>query len=216
MRLLLVGAPGVGKGTQAKRLSQDLGIPHVSTGDMFRDAIRRQTPLGKKAKIFIDVGSLVPDELTIGLIEERFREPDVLERGYILDGFPRTVPQARALDGMLKRLGKPLDAVVVLDIEESLVVERISGRRTCTGCGTPYHVKYRRPLAEGTCDICGKKLAQREDDTEMKVLLRLDKYRTETRAVIPFYEAEGLVRRVDGGKPPDEVYAAVRKALGLD
>jgi len=115
MRLLLVGAPGVGKGTQAKRLSQDLGVPHVSTGDMFRDAIRHQTPLGKKAKIFIDIGSLVPDDLTIGLIEERFEESDVRKQGYILDGFPRTLPQARALDGLLAKLGKPLDAVVVSD-----------------------------------------------------------------------------------------------------
>jgi adenylate kinase len=215
LRLLLVGAPGVGKGTQAKRLSKDLGVPHISTGDMFRDAIRRQTPLGKKAKIFIDIGSLVPDDLTIGLIEERFAEDDVRKRGYILDGFPRTLPQARALDALLAKLGRPLDAVVVLDIEESMVVERISGRRTCTGCGAPYHAKYRRPLKDGVCDICSQKLAQREDDTEMKVLLRLDKYRSETQAVIPFYEARGLVRRVDGGKPADDVYAAIRAALGM-
>lgn len=214
MRLLLVGAPGVGKGTQAKRLSQDLGVPHVSTGDMFRDAIRRQTPLGKKAKIFIDIGSLVPDELTIGLIEERFEESDVRTKGYILDGFPRTLPQARALDGLLGKLGKPLDAVVVLQVDEAAVVERISGRRTCTGCGTPYHVKYRKPQKDGICDICEKKLVQREDDTEMKVLLRLDKYRSETQAVIPFYEAKGLVKKVDAGRPPDDVYAAIRAALG--
>ena len=214
MRLLLVGAPGVGKGTQAKRLSQDLGVPHVSTGDMFRDAIRRQTPLGKKAKIFIDIGSLVPDDLTIGLIEERFEDDDVRKQGYILDGFPRTLPQAKALDVLLAKLGKPLDAVVVLEIDEKAVVERISGRRTCTGCGTPYHVKYRRPQKDGICDICEKKLVQREDDTEMKVLLRLDKYRSETQAVIPFYEAKGLVKRVDAAKAPDEVYAAIRAGLG--
>ena len=216
MRLLLVGAPGVGKGTQAKRLAADLGVPHVSTGDMFRDAIRRDTPLGRQARVHIDQGMLVPDDLTIGLIEERFSAtPDAAARGFILDGFPRTLPQAKALDRLLERIVAPLEAVVVLDISDDGVVERITGRRTCVGCGTPYHLRFRRPVQEGICDICQNPLVQRADDTEEKVRRRLEKYHSETQMVIPFYEAKGLVRRVDGSLKPDEVYRAVRATLGL-
>ena len=216
MRLLLVGAPGVGKGTQAKRLAADLSVPHVSTGDMFRDAIRRDTPLGRQARVFIDQGMLVPDELTIGLIEERFStSAGAADHGFILDGFPRTLPQAKALDGLLEKIGAPLEAVVVLDISDDGVVERITGRRSCVGCGTPYHLRFRKPVQAGICDICQNPLVQRADDTEEKVRRRLEKYHTETQMVIPFYEAKKLVRRVDGSLAADEVYRAIRKTLGL-
>lgn len=210
-----MGAPGVGKGTQAKRLATDLGVPHVSTGDMFRDAIRRDTPLGRQARIHIDQGMLVPDDLSIGLIEERFGGMGGPVGGFILDGFPRTLPQANALDRLLDRLATPLQAVVVLDISDDGVVERITGRRSCVGCGTPYHLRFRRPVQEGICDICQNPLVQRGDDTEEKVRRRLEKYHTETQMVIPFYEGKGLVKRVDGSKAPDEVYRAVRGTLGL-
>jgi adenylate kinase len=210
-----VGAPGVGKGTQAKRLAADLGVPHVSTGDMFRDAIRRDTPLGRQARVFIDQGSLVPDDLTIGLIEERFGSTSGAGKGFILDGFPRTLPQAKALERLLERIGQPLEAVVVLDITDDGVVERITGRRSCVGCGTPYHLRFRRPVQDGICDICQNPLVQRADDTEDKVRRRLEKYRSETQMVIPFYEEKGLVKRVDGSLAPDEVYRAVRATLGL-
>lgn len=213
MRLLLVGAPGVGKGTQAKRLSNDLRVPHISTGDMFREAIRRETSLGLRCKGFIDFGRLVPDDLTIGLIEDRFSRGDT-GRGFILDGFPRTLPQAEALDGLLGRLGQPLDAVVVLEIEGAEVIERITGRRSCPGCGTPYHLRFRPPRVPDVCDLCGTRgLVQRVDDTEAKVRTRLEKYHAETTAVIPYYERKGRVKRVDGRKSPDEVYAAIRAAL---
>jgi adenylate kinase len=204
----------VGKGTQAKRLAADLAVPHVSTGDMFRDAIRRDTPLGRQARVFIDQGALVPDDLTIGLIEERFAAPGA-GKGFILDGFPRTLPQAQALDRLLDKLGQPLQHVIVLDISDDGVVERITGRRSCVGCGTPYHLRFRRPVQDGICDICQNPLVQRADDTEDKVRRRLEKYRNETQAVIPFYEGKGLVKRVDGSLAPGDVYQAIRSALGM-
>lgn len=216
MRLLLVGAPGVGKGTQAKRLASELGVPHVSTGDMFRDAIRRDTPLGRQARVYIDQGSLVPDDLTIGLIEEKFSTSSgAADHGFILDGFPRTLPQAKSLDDLLGKIHAPLQAVVVLDISDDGVVERITGRRSCVGCGTPYHLRFRRPVQDGICDICQNPLVQRADDTEDKVRRRLEKYRGETQAIIPFYEAQGLVKRVDGSLAPDEVTRAIHKTLGM-
>ena len=211
-----MGAPGVGKGTQAKRLAAEFSVPHVSTGDMFRDAIRRDTPLGRQARVFIDQGSLVPDDLTIGLIEEKFAtSAGAADHGFILDGFPRTLPQAKSLDVLLDKIKAPLQAVVVLDISDDGVVERITGRRSCVGCGTPYHLRFRRPVQEGICDICQNPLVQRADDTEDKVRRRLEKYRVETQAIIPFYEAQGLVKRVDGSLAPDEVTRAIRAMLGM-
>ncbi len=213
MRILFVGAPGSGKGTQAARLAAALGIPHISTGDILREAVRQGTPVGKKAKGFMDQGLLVPDEAMIGVIEERFAKGDTAE-GYILDGFPRTAPQAEALERLLARLGRPLGAVILLEIPDAAVVERITGRRTCETCQAPYHVAFRRPAREGICDRDGGKLVQRDDDTEPKVRKRLEKYHSETSAVVPFYEGKGIVRRVDGARSPDEVAAAVRAALG--
>jgi len=210
--MLFVGAPGVGKGTQAKRLSQKLGVPHIATGDILREAIRQGTPVGQKAKSAVEAGHLVPDDVMIGIIEERFGKGDT-GRGYLLDGFPRTLPQAQALEALLSRIGQPLEVVVSLECPDRALVERITGRRTCGICGTPYHVKYQKPRKPGFCDNDGSPLIQREDDTEAKVVKRLEKFHAETEAVIPFYEKKGLVRRVDASRSPDEVFRAVEAAL---
>lgn len=212
MRLLIVGAPGVGKGTQAKRIAAERKVPHIATGDILREAIREGTPVGLRAKTFVESGGLVPDEVVIGIIEERFSRGDT-SAGWILDGFPRTEPQARALEALLKRIGQPLEAVVLLECPDGAILERITGRRSCPRCGAPYHVRYQKPAKEGVCDQDGTPLVQREDDTESKVVRRLEKYRAETAAVIPFYDREGRVRRVDASKSPDEVFRAVQAAL---
>jgi adenylate kinase len=212
MRLLLVGAPGVGKGTQAKRLADAQHVPHIATGDILREAIRRGTPVGLKARAFVEGGGLVPDDVMIGIIEERFAKGDT-GRGYILDGFPRTVPQAEALDRLLARLGQALETVILLECPDASIVERITGRRTCPTCGKPYHVKFQKPRQDGVCDKEGARLVQREDDTEPKIVKRLDKYHAETEAIIPYYEKKGLVRRVDASLTPDAVTRAVEGAL---
>ncbi len=212
MRLLFVGAPGVGKGTQARRLSEERGVPHIATGDILREAVKLGTPVGLQARAYLGTGGLVPDEIVIGIIEERFGKGDTA-KGYILDGFPRTLPQARALDALLSKLGQPIQWVLLLECPDEAVLERITGRRTCETCGEPYHVRHRKPEREGVCDRDGGRLIQREDDTEPKVRKRLDKYRTETAAVIPLYEERGIVRRIDASRPPEEVYRAVLAAL---
>jgi len=207
-----VGPPGSGKGTQAKRIAQSHAIPHVSTGDILREAIREGTAVGRKAEGFMSAGNLVPDDLMIRIIEERFQRGDT-SKGYILDGFPRTVPQAVALDALLARLREPLHAVILLECGDGVVVERITGRRTCVRCGTPYHLIFQRPRKDRVCDVDGSLLVQREDDTEPKVRRRLEKYHSETAAIIPFYEKQGIVRRVDASKDPDTVHSAVEAAL---
>lgn len=212
MNLLFVGAPGVGKGTQAKRLSDTRAIPHIATGDILREAIRQGTPVGLRARTFVESGGLVPDAVMIGIIEERFAKGDTA-KGYILDGFPRTVPQAEALQGLLARLGQPLQAVALLECPDGAILDRVTGRRTCGTCGTPYHVRHQRPRSQGVCDKDGAPLVHREDDTEAKVVRRLEKYHTETAAIIPFYEKQGIVRRVDASLSPDEVCRLVESAL---
>jgi len=212
LRLLFVGAPGVGKGTQAKKVAQYQSIPHISTGDILREAVRQGTPTGLRVKGYIDAGNLVPDSLMIDIIEERFTKGDIAS-GYLLDGFPRTVPQAEALDDLLWKMMQSLEAVILLECPESLIIERITGRRSCEKCGTPYHVRFQKPRRDGFCDKDGTPLVQREDDTEPKVLRRLEKYRSETAAIIPFYEKHGIIRRVDASREPDEVTRAVEAAL---
>jgi adenylate kinase len=208
MNLILVGAPGSGKGTQAQRLVEQFGIPQISTGDMLRAAVRAGTTLGVEARKLMDAGKLVPDDVIIGLIEERLKDEDT-KKGFVMDGFPRTVAQAQALDRMLDRSGTRIDRVVVIDVPDAMIVDRISGRRSCKSCGAVYHVKFSPPKKDGVCDKCSGQLYQRDDDTEAAVRVRLKAFADQTAAVIPHYQQQGLVARVDGTKSPDEVYRGV-------
>jgi adenylate kinase len=211
--LILVGAPGSGKGTQAKRLQQEYGIPQISTGDMLRAAVRAGSELGKQASSYMNAGKLVPDPLLVNLIRHRIQEPDA-SHGFVLDGFPRTVPQAEALDEMLTEQDRSLTRVVVMDVPDAEIVERISGRRTCANCGATFHVQFSPPEKEGVCDVCGAvQLHQREDDREEKVRTRLDAYRDQTAAVIPYYAAQGLVGTIDGNQAPEQVTEAIRDQI---
>jgi adenylate kinase len=212
VRLLFVGAPAVGKGTQAKKLAQALGVPHISTGDILRDTAKQNTDLGQKVKKFIDLGSLVPDEVMMNIIEERFRKGDT-KAGYILDGFPRTTAQAMGLDMLLARLGQSIDKVLLFECPDSVIMERIIERRSCPKDGTPYHLRWQKPKVDNVCDLCGTPLVQRVDDTRTKVFHRLDQYRSETAAVIPHYERRGIVRRINANQPPADVYREVEAVV---
>ncbi|MGF1509645.1 MAG: adenylate kinase [Myxococcota bacterium] len=214
MNLVLVGAPGSGKGTQAKKLEERYGVPQISTGDILRSAVRRGTELGMQAKGYMEKGELVPDHLIVELIRSRLADDDA-SRGFILDGFPRTVPQAEALDHMLSDAGRPLSRVVAIDVPRERIVHRITGRRSCTNCGTVYHLEYAPPPEDGVCTTCGAcdTITQREDDTEAKVQVRLDAFEEATAAVIPFYQEAGVLRRVDGDQSPAEVTKAILAAL---
>lgn len=208
MRMIFIGPPGAGKGTQAARLVERLAIPHISTGDMFRAAVKAGTPLGKQAKACMDKGELVPDEVTIGLVKERIAQDDATE-GFMLDGFPRTLPQAEALDAALTDAGVSLDAVVLLEVPDDLIVERIVGRRSDPETGAIYHLTFNPPPAE----IMGR-LKHRADDTEEACRARLGVYHGQTAPIIPFYEAKGLLKRVDGVGSADDVTERIRAALG--
>jgi len=212
VRLLFVGAPAVGKGTQAKKLAGALGVPHISTGDILRETAKSSTDLGQKVKRFIDLGSLVPDEVMMNIIEERFRKGDT-KKGYILDGFPRTTAQAMGLDMLLARLNQPISLVLLFECPDAVIMERIIERRSCPKCGTPYHLRWQKPKVDGVCDKDGTPLVQRVDDTRTKVFHRLDQYRSETAAVIPHYEKRGIVRRINADQPPDDVYRGVEAAV---
>ncbi|MBI2899028.1 MAG: adenylate kinase [Planctomycetes bacterium] len=215
-RLLLVGPPGVGKGTQAKRIADSLRVPHISTGDILRDAVKRATPVGLKAKEFMDSGGLVPDEVMIGIIEERFAAGDCA-KGYILDGFPRTTPQAEALERLLERLKLPIEAAIQLDCSDAVVVERITGRRSCSNkaCQATYHVEFLPPKNAGKCDRCSSPLEQRTDDALDAVKKRLEKFHRETSRILPYYEARKLLLVVDGKGTPDQVFAGIRRIAGF-
>lgn len=211
--LVLVGAPGSGKGTQAKRLQEALGIPQISTGDMLRQAVREGSELGKQAGAYMSAGKLVPDPLLVNLIRHRIREDDA-SQGFILDGFPRTLPQAEALDAMLADAGRSLTRVVVMSVPDDAIVKRITGRRTCAHCGATFHVEYQPPSQEGVCDVCGaQQLHQRDDDSEEKVRTRLEAFRDQTAAVIPHYEKQGVVGNVDGNQAPEQVMADIRAEI---
>jgi adenylate kinase len=212
VRLLFVGAPAVGKGTQAKKLAGALGVPHISTGDILRDTAKQSTDLGQKVKKFIDLGSLVPDEVMMKIIEERFRKGDT-GKGYILDGFPRTTAQAMGLDMLLARLNQAISLVLLFECPDAVIMERIIERRSCPKCGTPYHLRWQKPKVDNICDKDGTPLVQRVDDTRTKVFHRLDQYRSETAAVIPHYEKRGIVRRINANQPPDDVYREVEAAV---
>ncbi len=208
MRLVLLGAPGAGKGTQAARLAEELGIPHVATGDIFRAALKEGTPLGLQAKAYMERGELVPDQVVVAIVRERLAGADADE--FILDGFPRTLPQAEALDATLSQLGRPLDEVVAIQVSRRALVERLTARRVCAGCGATYHLLYARPAEEGRCDRCGQTLVQRSDDTLETVERRLDVYEKDTLPLIDYYRKRGLLREVPGEGTVEEVTTSIR------
>ncbi len=207
MRMILVGPPGAGKGTQAARLLDAYQIPHISTGDMLRAAVKEGTELGKQADAFMKAGKLVPDGVVIGMALERIAKPDA-EKGFMLDGFPRTTAQAEALDAAMTTAGVELDAVVLIEVRDELIVNRITGRRSDPETGAIYHLKFNPPPAE-----VAERLVQRKDDTEEACVARLEKYHSETAPIVPFYDGKGLLRRVDGVGTPDEVTARIKTAL---
>ncbi|MFE4756473.1 adenylate kinase [Streptomyces mirabilis] len=216
MRIVLVGPPGAGKGTQAVRLAEKLRVPHISTGDLFRANISQQTELGKLAKSYMDAGNLVPDEVTIAMVKDRIEQPDA-EGGFLLDGFPRNVQQAEALDQLLETEGIKLDAVLVLEVPEDEVVKRIAGRRICRNDSSHvFHVTYNPPKKEGVCDVCGGELYQREDDSEETVRTRLEVYHTQTEPIIAYYKAQGLVVTISSLGPVDKITQRALKALKRD
>lgn len=212
MRIVLLGAPGAGKGTQAVRLSEFLNIPHISTGDLFRDAIKNKTQLGLMVKGYIDKGMLVPDEVVLGCIAKRLSESDVCD-GFILDGFPRTVPQAEGLKIVLDELDIELDHVLNIDSKEGTLIKRLTGRRMCSKCGANYHILSSPPRVEGTCDICSGSLYTRSDDNEETARKRLEVYREQTEPLIEYYSGEGLLRTVDGDDHIDRVFENIRNLL---
>lgn len=211
-RVIFLGAPGAGKGTQARRLAAGSGVPQVATGDMLREAVAEDTPLGREAKRFMDQGALVPDEVVIGLVDERLSRPDA-GAGYVLDGFPRTVPQAEALDALLRRRGQDLDRVVFFDVSRDELLRRLTGRRICRQCGTAFHLVSAPPKVEGRCDQCGGELYQRDDDAESTVARRLDVYQTQTAPLLDYYRKRGLLVRVAGEGPVERVAAAIQRAV---
>ncbi|GIO65090.1 adenylate kinase [Paenibacillus cineris] len=213
MNILFMGPPGAGKGTQAEVIVNEFGIPHISTGDAFRLAIKQGTPIGKKAKEYMDQGLLVPDDVTIGIVEERLQQSDC-EKGFLLDGFPRTLSQAEALDEILSRLNTKLDHVINLKVDRDKLMARLTGRRICKNCGATYHVIFNPPKQEGVCDKCGGELYQRSDDNEESVGTRLDEYINKTAPLLTFYENKGLLRQIDGdqeiGTVSDEIVSLLR------
>lgn len=212
MQLLIFGPPGAGKGTVAQRITGALGLPHISTGDMLRAAVAAGSELGNRVKSILDSGGLVSDDLMIDLIRDRLSRDDA-RGGWLLDGFPRTMPQATALDGLLGELGGGLDCVVMVTVPDETIVERLSGRRVCVNCGATYHVAHTPPKAEGVCDRCGAQVVQREDDRPETVRRRLGTYASQTAPLVAFYEARGLVRRFDNSGSPEDTTARVLAVL---
>lgn len=212
MNLILLGPPGAGKGTQAKMLADRFDIPQISTGDILRAAVKEGTPMGVKAKAFMDAGGLVPDEVVVGIVRERLLKSDCAG-GFILDGFPRTVAQADALRESLNQLGKDLDAVVSLEVDVEALVERLTGRRTCRECGRGYHVKFDPPKSIEVCDVCGGGLFQRDDDREETIRKRLDVYHAQTAPLVDYYRASGLLVGIDGMREIDNVQQQILTAL---
>lgn len=213
MKIIMLGAPGAGKGTQAKKIAAKYGIPHISTGDIFRANIKEGTELGTKAKAYMDKGELVPDELTCDLVVDRVSKPDAAA-GYVLDGFPRTIPQAEALTRALNERGEKIDFAVNVEVPDENIVRRMGGRRACLKCGATYHVEYNAPKVENVCDVCQGELVLRDDDKPETVQKRLSVYHAQTQPLIDYYQAEGVLAEVDGTQDIDVVFQDITKILG--
>lgn len=212
MKIIMLGAPGAGKGTQALKIAEKYNIPHISTGDIFRMNIKEGTELGKKAKSFMDQGLLVPDELVVDLVVDRLAQPDA-KNGYVLDGFPRTIPQAEALDKALAEKGEAVDYAIDVDVPDENIINRMSGRRACTACGGTYHIKYAPTKVEDVCDACGGTLVLRDDDKPETVKKRLEVYHEQTQPLIDYYSKKNVLKTVDGTQDVAEVFAAIVKIL---
>lgn len=213
MKIIMLGAPGAGKGTQAKQIADKYSIPHISTGDIFRANIKNGTELGKKAKQYMDQGALVPDELTCDLVMDRIQQDDC-KNGFVLDGFPRTIPQAEALDAALGKINEKMDYAIDVDVPDENIVNRMSGRRACLNCGATYHLISIPPKVEGICDRCGSEIVLREDDKPETVQKRLKVYHEQTQPLIDFYAKKGILKEVDGTMDMNDVFAAIVKILG--
>lgn len=213
MKIVMLGAPGAGKGTQAKMIADQYSIPHISTGDIFRANIKEGTELGKEAKSYMDKGQLVPDELTVKILLDRVAKEDC-KNGYVLDGFPRTIPQAEVLEDALTKLNDKIDYAINVEVPDENIVRRMSGRRACLSCGATYHIVHIPPKAEGVCDRCGKDLVLRDDDKEETVQKRLNVYHGQTQPLIDFYEKKGVLKEVDGTVDMKDVFAAITRILG--
>lgn len=212
MKIIMLGAPGAGKGTQAKKLAEKYQIPHISTGDIFRANIKQQTELGKQAKSYMDQGMLVPDELTVALVVDRIEQKDC-ENGFILDGFPRTIPQAESLDEALQKKGEKIDYAINVDVPDENIVNRMSGRRACVECGATYHLQHKPTKTEGICDACGSKIVQRDDDKPETVQKRLQVYHEQTQPLIEYYNNKKLVVDVDGTRDIEDIFETIVSIL---
>lgn len=213
MKIIMLGAPGAGKGTQAKQIASKYSIPHISTGDIFRANIKNGTDLGKKAKEYMDQGLLVPDELTCDLVMDRIAQDDA-KNGFVLDGFPRTIPQAQALTNALEKIGQSMDYAIDVDVPDENIINRMSGRRACLNCGATYHIVSIPPKKEGICDTCGNELVLREDDKPETVKKRLDVYHDQTQPLIEYYTNQGILKSVDGTQPMEKVFEDITSILG--
>ena len=214
MKIIMLGAPGAGKGTQAKKIAEKCGIPHISTGDIFRATIKNGTELGKKAKTYMDQGLLVPDELVCDLVVDRIQQDDC-KKGYILDGFPRTIPQAESLDKALQAIGEKMDYAIDVEVPDENIVKRMGGRRACVGCGATYHLVYAPTKKEGICDVCGGELILRDDDKPETVQKRLGVYHEQTQPLIDYYKNQGILREVDGSVDMEDVFKEILNILGV-
>ncbi|MBR3357780.1 MAG: adenylate kinase [Solobacterium sp.] len=213
MNILIMGPAGAGKGTMSELILQEYDIPHISTGDMLRENVRNNTELGKEAKSYMEAGKLVPDDVINAMVEKRLQEPDC-QKGYLLDGFPRTLVQAEAFSAIAEKIGKPIESVIALEVDFEVLKDRITGRRICPKCGAIYHIRNHPSKVEGICDNCGSELSQRKDDTVEQLIVRMDEYEKSTKPVIDFYEARGVVTHVNAAKDKTVVFEEIKEALG--
>jgi adenylate kinase len=213
MNILIMGPAGAGKGTMSDLIVKEYDIPHISTGDMLRENVSGNTPLGQEAKSYMDAGHLVPDDVINAMVEKRLQEPDC-QKGYLLDGYPRTLVQARAFEQIAQKIGRPVECVIALGVDIEVLKERITGRRICPKCGAIYHIHNKPSKTEGVCDVCGSNLVQRKDDTVEQLMVRMDEYDRNTKPVIDFYRESGKTVEIEAGRPAEQVFVDVKKALG--